>query len=251
MTGCVSTPSSLGPTPESLQLADLEVRLIRLERVLDNQSLIELANQLTRLQVEIQTLRGDIDMQGFEVAGTANRQRQLYVDLDDRLQSVEQLSTTLNSSPPITAIAPSSSVQGLPIQAAINPSQLNSDNEAYQDAYAILQRGEYPEAASSFALFLVNFPNSDLAGNAQYWLAETYYARRQYESALANFEIVIRDYPNSQKIPDTLLKVGFSFDVMGMNDEAFNALSAVALDYPDTTAARLALQRMERISSRQ
>jgi tol-pal system protein YbgF len=251
MAGCVSTPSSLGPTPQSLQLTDLEARFIRLERVLDNQSLIELANQLSSLQVEIQALRGDIDMQGFELAGTANRQRQLYVDLDDRLQSVEELIDIISSPPPIVAIAPVLPVRETPNQAIISPVQSGSDTEAYQVAYATLQRGEYPEAASSFALFLVNFPNSDLAGNAQYWLAETYYARRQYESALANFESVIRDYPNSQKIPDTLLKIGFSFDGMGMNDQALNALSTVALDYPDTTAARLALQRMERINNRQ
>ena len=60
-----------------------------------------------------------------------------------------------------------------------------------------------------FKQFLVTFPDSELADNAQYWLAESYYASQQFEQALADFEVVINDYPRSRKVPDALLKMGY------------------------------------------
>jgi tol-pal system protein YbgF len=254
MVGCAAAPSSLvvQPQPQSLQLTDLEARVLRLERLLNNESLFELANQLSRLQSEIQILRGEIETQRFELDGNANRQRQLYIDLDDRLQSLEYLKAMMESNAPVVVVTPND-FQPEFISASDNEEfqATNNDQDAYESAYSLLQSGEYTQAASSLALFLVDYPYSDLTDNAQYWLAESYYARQLYDGALANFETVIRDYPTSLKIPDALLKIGFSYHGIGMNQEAIDALSVVASDYPDTTAARLAIQRMERIAEEQ
>ncbi len=101
----------------------------------------------------------------------------------------------------------------------------------------------------AFRQFLVSYPDSELADNAQYWLAESYYVTQQFEQALSSFETVIDDHPRSRKVPDALLKMGYcNYELERWND-ARAALARVQADYPETTAARLAEQRLKRMES--
>jgi len=59
---------------------------------------------------------------------------------------------------------------------------------------------------------------------------------------------MLNNFPGSLKTPDALLKIGFSHHGLGNNAQAIDALSIVVSEYPDTTAARLAQQRMDRIT---
>ncbi len=94
---------------------------------------------------------------------------------------------------------------------------------------------------------MVAFPDSGLADNAQYWLAETHYVSQKYPQALPEFQALLKRYPDSRKIPDTLLKVGYCHYELEDWGAARAALSTVAADYPETTAARLANQRLDRM----
>ena len=85
--GCTSVPTTEDPV--YLKLTDLEARLIRIERVIDNQSLIELSTQIDQLQAQAQALRGEVEALRYESNNGADRQRQLYVDVDSRLQTLE------------------------------------------------------------------------------------------------------------------------------------------------------------------
>ncbi len=123
-----------------------------------------------------------------------------------------------------------------------------SDRDNYQAAFELLKEQRYEPAALAFQQFLVSFPDSQLADNAQYWLAESYYVTDRFEDALQQFEIVINDYPRSRKVPDALLKVGYCNYELGRWDAARSALQTVQVDYSDTTAARLAEQRIQRMS---
>ena len=76
--------------PVQLKLTDLEARMMRIEKILENESLIELANELSQLRTETAALRGDIEKLRHDTDGNASRQRDLYVDVDRRLQAVEQ-----------------------------------------------------------------------------------------------------------------------------------------------------------------
>ena len=83
--------STLSPAedPTALRMTDIEARLIRMERVVENQSLVELSSELERLRSETTTLRGEIETLRFETENSDSRQRELYVDVDRRLQSLE------------------------------------------------------------------------------------------------------------------------------------------------------------------
>ena len=246
LAGCTTTPPAQDPV--LLRLTDMEARLIRIERVVDNQSLIELSTQLDQLQAQTQALRGEIETLRFESENAGNRQRQLYLDVDERLQTLEQGQARLMEPPPVAVIDPAeSAVPELPQRPVLS----GSDQDNYQAAFDLLKNGQYMDSAEAFRQFLVVFPSSPLADNAQYWLAETYYVQRQFTTALPAFELVVNAYPNSIKLPDALLKIGFCNYELSQWDQARAALERVVREFPDTTAARLATQRLERMAQDQ
>src|SRR5512139_3458882 len=75
--------------PLDLKVSDLEARLMRVERIIENQSLIQLSTEVEKLRAENQALRGELDKLRYDSKNSDSRQRELYVDLDRRLQSIE------------------------------------------------------------------------------------------------------------------------------------------------------------------
>ncbi len=242
LAGCATTPPP-EEDPVFLKLTDLEARLIRVERVIDNQSLIELVTRVDLLQSEIQTVRGETETLAFQTDNAAERQRDLYVDIDGRLQELELAVAQLQ-----IALEELISEEEAPPPPILLP---GSDQDNYQSAFDLLRTGDYEEAASAYEQFLAVFPSSPLADNAQYWLAETYYVQRQYMAALPAFQLVVDDYPGSSKLPDALLKIGFCNYELQQWDAARDSLERVIREFPATTAARLATQRLERILQEQ
>ena len=222
------------PDPTLQKLDEIDRRLAALERILASGALTDLTVEVDALQREVAALRGRTDSIEYEAESTASRQRDLYVDLDDRVQTLE---TTARSAPPP---APAPVAGTLPVPAG-------SDRDNYEAAFELLKQQRYREAGAAFGQFLTSFPNSQLADNAQYWLAESYYVTDQFEEALAQFQVVLSGYPRSRKIPDALLKIGYSNYELARWDAARAALERVREDYPDSTAARLADQRVQRM----
>jgi len=248
MAGCTSVPTEEDPV--YLMLTDIEARLNRIERVIDNQSLIELSSEVDRLQAQARELRGDVETLGYESDNGTDRQRQLYLDIDSRLQTLEVTqSHTADLLPPV-AISSAETEESRPLVS--RPRILaGSDQDNYQLAFDLLTNGRYVESAQAFDQFLAIFPSSPLADNAQYWLAETYYVQRQFTTALPTFQAVIDSYSDSSKLPDALLKIGFCHYELQQWDAARAALRRVAREFPDTTAARLASQRLDRLTQEQ
>ena len=125
---------------------------------------------------------------------------------------------------------------------------MGNDQDNYNAAFELIQDRRYLEAATAFQDFLEYFPGSPLSDNAQYWLSETFYVQRQFAEALPEFQKVLDVYPQSAKLPDALLKVGYCNYELKQWDAARAALRRVSRDFPDTTAARLAVQRLERLA---
>lgn len=290
--GAAAGCTTLTPTedPVYLRLQDLDARLGRIERVVNNESLVQLATQLDQLQAETQALRGEVETLRHDSEGAADRQRQLYLDVDRRLQSLEQGQgrvgfsgsqgqggfgadasaqgaggfgsqgtsagqASFGGGATATAAGGAAGAGGFGAGAAssagggggVQSNAAGNDQDAYQAAFDLIQARRYAEAADAFDEFLAAFPQSPLADNAQYWLAETHYVQRDFTGALPEFQKVIDQYPQSAKIPDALLKVGYCNYELKQFDQARVALQQVTREYPDTTAARLASQRLDRI----
>ncbi|MBJ88600.1 MAG: tol-pal system protein YbgF [Woeseia sp.] len=232
----------------SLRLAEIERRLGAIERMLATGTLVELTKQVDELQRDVAELRGRTDVLEYNTDGTTSRQRELYVDLDNRIRALEQqrlVEQGVELSPTIVADedAQVSGVEPEPIEPPTG-----TDRESYEEAFALLRQGRYPEAGVAFQRLLLMFPQSQLKDNAQYWLAETYYGTGQFEQALIEFQAILSNYPRSRKIPDAMLKVGYSHYELEQWEESRAMLQQLILDYPGSTASRLASQRLDRLS---
>jgi len=236
--GCTVTPPSEDPV--LLELAELDRRLGAIERILANGSLVELTMQVDDLQRQNATLQGRAESLEYSAETTASRQRDLYVDVDDRLQNLER--SLQNQVSTVNVLDGGALLPGqLPVPGG-------SDRDNYQAAFELLKEQRYEPAALAFQQFLISFPDSQLADNAQYWLAESYYVTDKFENALKEFQVVINKHPRSRKVPDALLKIGYSNYELERWDAARTSLGLVQSEYPDTTAARLAEQRLKRMN---
>lgn len=114
----------------------------------------------------------------------------------------------------------------------------------YERSLELLEQGLSAEAEAGFAQFLAANPDSDLADNAQFWLAESALRRTDVASALAGFRAVVERYPEGNKVPDALLKVGFCLGEMGEPESAAVVYTELLERFPETPAADAARQRL-------
>jgi tol-pal system protein YbgF len=128
--------------------------------------------------------------------------------------------------------------------AAPAPAAAASPTVMYQRAMDALRRKAHAEAAAGFRELLKSWPRHELAQNAQYWLAETYYDQADYTTALAEFRRVVQKHPSGNKAPDALLKAGYCHAKLGDAKNARNLLGQVVELYPKSAAARLATDRL-------
>jgi tol-pal system protein YbgF len=227
LAGCMSTPAEEDPV--QIKLNDLDTRLTRMERATQNQ--LQVANQLEALRADIRAMHNDIDQLNNAFEASRKQQHDLYADLDQRLKALE----TRGAGPGPSAAGES---QGG-----------GDDKSSYQSAFNFLKDGQYDKAIGALQNFLANYPSSSLADNAQYWLGEAYYVNKDFPNALGAFQKVLDKYPQSRKIPDALLKIGFCRYETKEYESARAALSQVVSQYPDSPAAKLARERLERMST--
>ena len=225
-------------------------RLDRLERQLDSRGLIDMLNRLDQMERDLQQLRGELELQTHQQEDMTRRQRELYLDIDRRLQQLETGQTTA----PVTAPPPVLTPQvTAPPAAPVSPDTPapavggSGEQADYEQALGILREGRYPEAAAAFNRLLAGYPDGDYADNATYWLGETYYVTRDFDRALSTFSSLVTDYPQSSKVPDARIKIGYIHYEKSSWNLARQELSTVVSTYPGTTAARLADDRLQRM----
>ena len=131
-----------------------------------------------------------------------------------------------------------------PAQNRRPPSDPRADYQKYLDA---ARAGNHDYAAQGLRSFLDQHPGHELADNAQYWLAETYYARKRYSLALVEFEKVVDRYPRGNKLPDALLKVGYCQAQLGKRADAIAILRRLVRSYPASGPAVLAKSKLEEL----
>ncbi len=232
LAGCATTPPEEDPV--QIRLNDIDGRLGRVERVVNNQSLVDLGRRLDALEAEVRSLRGSTEELQNSSEGVRKQQRDLYADLDRRLTQLEQ------------------SLRGLPAAAAGAGAPAGgggADQDAYARAFETLKGGDYGAAIGQFRDFMQAYPQSGLLDNAQYWMGEAYYVTRDYEHAAAAFRAVGERWPDSRKAPDALLKLGYTLQEQKRLPEARTTLRQVVQRFPGSDAARLAAERLQKLGA--
>ncbi len=246
LSGCASTPPEEDPV--QIKLHDLDARLVRIERIVANQSLLDLANQGESMRTDLRAMHNDIDVLTNSLEASRKQQRDLYADLDRRLKNVES-----HGAAGAGAAASGSGDSGSAAPGAAGGSLAGGadDKEAYQAAFTLLKDGQYDRAITAFQKFLVSFPDSPLADNGVYWLGEAYYVNKSFPEAQAAFERVLGKYPQSRKRPDAMLKIGYCQYELKEWDLSRKTLSQLAAQFPDTPAGHLAQQRLDKMAAEQ
>jgi tol-pal system protein YbgF len=224
---------SLGPEkedPVQTKLNELDGRVARIERVVSNQSLLDMAQKLDAAQADVRTLRGRVEELEHNNEALRKQQRDLYADLDKRIAGFSAPSSDGSSGAPGGAAGGAANEQ-----------------TAYTQAFDALKGSNYPAAISGFRSFLTTYPGSSIADNAQYWLGEAYYVTRDYDQAATAFRTVGERWPNSQKSADALLKLGYTQYEQKKYADARTTLNEVLRRFPDSNAAKLATERLRRI----
>jgi tol-pal system protein YbgF len=264
--GCATTRPE--DDPVQVKLNDLDARVARIERIISNQSLVDLAQHLDQVQGDVRQLRGRIEELEYSNEATKKQQRDLYNDLDKRLNSLGRggggsagaAGTSSGSGgggadAAAAAGAGSGSASGgnsnsVPAGGGLadagNSGANSEEQTVYAQSFDALKAGSYSVAITGFKGFLSNYPSSPLAENAQYWLGEAYYVTRDFDSASGAFRNVLQKYPNSRKAPDAMLKLGYTQLEQKKVGEGRATLQQVVQKFPGTDAAKLASDRLQR-----
>jgi tol-pal system protein YbgF len=263
LAGCASTPEE-DPVLQN-KLSDLDTRITRIERVVSNNSLLQISNEMGDLRADLRAMHNDIDVLNHSLDASRKQQRDLYADLDQRLKSLEARSGGGSGAAAGGAASGSGAGNGSAVGGVLagaggstggdavtgaggaSGKDAGSDAAAYQAAFALLKNSQYDQAIAAFQQFVATYPDSSLADNAHYWLGEAYYVNRDFTNALAAFQLVVDKYPQSRKVPDAMLKVGYCDYELKQWQPAKDVLSKVTANYPDTSAARLAQQRLDKM----
>lgn len=267
----------LNKVDKELELVKQEVG--KVERLVDNRAMIEMLQRVDGLANEVSLLNGALEQQRHDLEGLKKRQRELYLDTDRRLRDLESRSTQQSNSAPIQVPSlPEVSTPSVDITVSGNATQAvepviepstpqkpdnsasgntqdiatdvtsSDEQRAYQAAFDTLKEGRYTKAKSELKAFLQNHPDSNFAGNAQYWLGEAHYVTREFEEGITEFKRVLSNYPRSLKIPDAMLKLGYTYYELRQYDQAKLLLEDLQKRFPNSTAFRLAGKRLDRIN---
>jgi tol-pal system protein YbgF len=220
---CVTPPEQ---DPAVQRMAEMDGRLLRIERILSNQSLLEQSQRVDSLLTEVRALRGQVETIQHSQESAKTQQRDLYADLDKRLQAVE--------------------LRGAAVPVAVAG---EDDAAAYKKAFDLLKDGKYAESSAAFTKFLSTYPQSTLADNAHYWLGEAHYVGKNFDDALRSFKTVVEKYPDSRKLADAWLKIGYCQYELKNWKESREALNRVMKIATDTQAAKLAEQRLAKLKA--
>jgi tol-pal system protein YbgF len=237
----------------------------------------QVETRLSDLENQVRNLRGQIEEKDFQIDQLQKKLDRALSDLEIRLNerasaassssiSASQSSSDEDQNSPSTlndsdirdpnAPAPKDSptqqklgsLREAPGGVAIPPEAGDAASQ-YEQAYSQLKSGDYVTAQKSFDRFLKNNPRHPLAGNATYWLGETFYAQQKYDQATRIFAESYKKFPKGAKAPDSLLKMGMSLGNAGKKNEACISFKQLKKQFATGHSGllRRADQEMERL----
>jgi tol-pal system protein YbgF len=201
-------------------------------------SSVYMEDRMNQLQQTITMLTGQVEQLQYQNQQLKQQLDKMQTDYDFRIDQLEKGRgggvRPPGPGPGPAPAAPPPPGRG-PTASNAPPAGGAQGEQLYHDAFKLLQDGDYAGAERAFKSFVQNNPKHPLAGNAQYWLGETYYARREYQQAMVAFAEGYKVYKTSGKGPDNLLKLGITLAVLNKKQEACAVFQRFNQDYPRAT----------------
>lgn len=213
----------------------------------------ELFMQLQQLQEEVAQLRGMLEEQQNEIQRLRQEGLERYQDLDRRLAGGASGAPAAQSPSAAGAIdakgaptPPAAASQGQ-APASSEPADPAKEKLYYEAAFDLIKAKDFDKASQAFGAFLRKYPNSQYAGNAQYWLGEVNLAKGDLQGAGQAFAKVSQAYPSHAKVPDSLYKLADVEQRLGNAEKAKGILRQIIAQFPGSSAAQLAQRDLQRL----
>jgi tol-pal system protein YbgF len=181
---------------------------------------LELINQIEGLKAEVARLRGEVELLNHSMESVQKRQKDFYVDLDERLRRLE------------SGNAPAGPV---------DPAAESAD---YEGALNLLKGGKYAEAAAGFDAFVAKYPTSSFLPSAHFWAGSAALQAKDIPRASEHFNTVVNQWPDDPRAPDALLGVANCQRALGERRLEQKTLKSVVERYPASAAAKSAKERL-------
>ena len=226
----------------SVGSGSVEDRVTQLERISNahSQLLTQLQQQLSDSQNDIDTLRGQIQENQYQLNQIIERQKSIMLQIDSLGSG--NASANAGSNPASAAATPDATATTTAPAAAVQGNDANGD---YNAAIALVRdSSRQDEAITAFQNFVKKYPDSTYVPNANYWLGQLNFNKGKKDDATFYFASVVKNYPKSPKAPDAMLKVGIIMQDKGDTAKAKAVYQQVVKQYPGSEGAKLAQKRL-------
>ena len=209
----------------------------------------QLFMQLQQMQDQLSRQQGIIEELQNDVARMKQESLERYQDLDRRIGTGAPAVAPENSSAGGEAAAGAAAGAAAAQQPAASsePGDPAKEKLYYDAAFDLIKAKDFDKASQAFTAFLRKYPNSQYAGNAQYWLGEVNLAKGDLQAAGQAFAKVSQLYPKHAKVPDSHYKLADVERSLGHTDKVKGILQQVVAQYPGTSAAQLAQRDLQRM----
>ena len=224
----------------------------------DHQTIAEnIQSKFTTLLNEQQTLNTSQPKLTEKVQNLQSVLNRYNNQIDLLEQTLNAMETTMSKSldtieAQIVAVKRQGGVRRPSVASTVPPEQSKPESEPdfapgqlFRTAYRFYIDGEYDIAIAGFYKFLEDYPNAQLAGAAQYWIAEALAKMEEYEVAIQEYNQLIKAYPTDDKIPDAHYGIGVALAKLGRIDEAKSQLRYVIDHFAGTVASQKAQNRLQ------
>lgn len=242
--GSSGAPTALGGGANS---ADLQSRIVELEdQVRDLTGRLEEANhRAEQAQRNLETFKADVELRFQDLQGGGGAAGSSAPAGGDMTAVNQEGGGPAPASGEGTlGSVPADGASSTATAASVLPN--GTPQTQYDFAIDLMKRGQYDQARLAFQEFLQLHPKDTLAGNAQYWLGETFYAQNNYKQAGDAFLTGYTTYASSSKAPDSLLKLGMSLAALGNSDAACTVWGELGSRFPQASPSVVARAKLER-----
>ena len=202
---------------------------------------LELMKQVQQLQTEVSELRGQLEVQNYQIQQLTERQRDLYQELDRRVAAGGAAATTGAAATGAAASSGDAAPAAVP-----TPPADGKEQQSYEKAVQlVLQDKNYDKAIPAFQKFIKDYPNSSYQPNARYWLCQLLLNKCDSYAAKGQFQKVVSAYPDSPKVPEALLKLGIIAQLDSDAAAAKANYEKVISQYPQSATAQQAKTRLQ------